>query len=60
MLAQIKRFFDAIGAFLDDQYRKPPGCCASGGLSAAELEGRRPKASPSLSTEEDGVPGVFK
>ena len=42
MLAKLQRFFKVIGEFLNKQYHRKPGCCASGGMSVSEMEGRRP------------------
>ena len=46
MLARLKKIFRAINAFLNEYYDHSGGCCAAGGLSVAELEGRRPPKTP--------------
>jgi hypothetical protein len=44
MLLKVRRFLNMIGASLADHYNRPPGCCAAGGLTRSQLEGRPMRA----------------
>ncbi len=50
MFAWIAAHLRQINRYLDDYYAMSPGCCASGGLSVAQLEGKRPR--PELKPEK--------
>jgi hypothetical protein len=41
MLSSIRKILRQIESFLQEFYDRTPGCCASGGLSVAELNGKR-------------------
>lgn len=39
-MERIKSWLGWLDAAMTGQYHRRPGCCASGGLAATELEGR--------------------
>jgi hypothetical protein len=41
VIAFLKREAKRINAYLEELYARAPGCCASGGLSVAQLNGER-------------------
>ena len=53
MHLKIRQFLNMIGAFLADQYKRPPGCCASGGLSRSELDGRPARGDKATRPQSD-------
>ena len=43
MFRTLIRILRQLNAYLEEFYSRPPGCCASGGLSVSELNGERKK-----------------
>jgi hypothetical protein len=41
MLSRVRQLARKIESFLEEFYARSPGCCASGGLSTAQLNGER-------------------
>jgi hypothetical protein len=41
MRVRLRRILNQINVFLTDYYDHSAGCCAAGGLSVAQLEGKR-------------------